>query len=160
LNNFLLQSEGEGSLAVDYFTFSSSIADHLRSASLVISHAGMLFTNFLSIFLFTNYFAIIDTLSCGFLYTTSFECLVAPKGFTQIPEYSLPPPLTANIIPKNRILSYFPLITNLVVCYQLTYRLILHFFLSYLRFSITLVILGDLSTHVAPILQFEGVSGL
>ncbi|KAJ4830822.1 hypothetical protein Tsubulata_044492 [Turnera subulata] len=35
------KSEGEdGSLAVDYFTFSSSIADHLRSASLVISHAG------------------------------------------------------------------------------------------------------------------------
>ncbi|KAJ7973382.1 UDP-N-acetylglucosamine transferase subunit ALG13-like protein [Quillaja saponaria] len=31
---------GDGSLAVDYFTFSSSIADHLRSASLVISHAG------------------------------------------------------------------------------------------------------------------------
>ncbi|KAB1204085.1 Long chain acyl-CoA synthetase 6, peroxisomal [Morella rubra] len=35
------KSEGEdGSLAVDFFTFSSSIADHLRSASLVISHAG------------------------------------------------------------------------------------------------------------------------
>ncbi|XP_058780680.1 uncharacterized protein LOC131654761 [Vicia villosa] len=34
------KSEREGSLAVDYFTFSSSIADHLRSASLVISHAG------------------------------------------------------------------------------------------------------------------------
>ncbi|KAK2366854.1 glycosyltransferase family protein [Trifolium repens] len=34
------KSEGEGSLVVDYFTFSSSIADHLRSASLVISHAG------------------------------------------------------------------------------------------------------------------------
>ncbi|RZC08965.1 UDP-N-acetylglucosamine transferase subunit ALG13-like [Glycine soja] len=33
------KSEGDGSLAVDYFTFSSSIADHLRSASLVISHA-------------------------------------------------------------------------------------------------------------------------
>ncbi|CAI0468606.1 unnamed protein product [Linum tenue] len=33
--------EGEGgSLVVDYFTFSSSIAEHLRSASLVISHAG------------------------------------------------------------------------------------------------------------------------
>ncbi|PON56551.1 Glycosyl transferase [Trema orientale] len=31
---------GNASLAVDYFTFSSSIADHLRSASLVISHAG------------------------------------------------------------------------------------------------------------------------
>ncbi|XP_044469226.1 UDP-N-acetylglucosamine transferase subunit ALG13 homolog isoform X2 [Mangifera indica] len=30
----------DGSLAVDYFTFSSSIADHLKSASLVISHAG------------------------------------------------------------------------------------------------------------------------
>lgn len=56
--NFLLQSEEEeGSLGVDYFTFSSTIADHLRSASLVISHAGMLFTNFL----FTNYFAIIDS---------------------------------------------------------------------------------------------------
>jgi beta-1,4-N-acetylglucosaminyltransferase len=36
-----MQSEGkDGSLAVDYFTFSPSIADHLRSASLVISHAG------------------------------------------------------------------------------------------------------------------------
>ncbi|KAL2335152.1 hypothetical protein Fmac_016365 [Flemingia macrophylla] len=35
------KSEGDdGLLAVDYFTFSSSIADHLRSASLVISHAG------------------------------------------------------------------------------------------------------------------------
>ncbi|XP_061353487.1 uncharacterized protein LOC133298245 isoform X1 [Gastrolobium bilobum] len=34
------KSEGDSSLAVDYFTFSSSIADHLRSASLVISHAG------------------------------------------------------------------------------------------------------------------------
>lgn len=30
----------DGSLGVDYFTFSSTIADHLRSASLVISHAG------------------------------------------------------------------------------------------------------------------------
>ncbi|XP_022744505.1 UDP-N-acetylglucosamine transferase subunit ALG13 homolog [Durio zibethinus] len=30
----------DGSLAVDYFTFSSSIADHMSSASLVISHAG------------------------------------------------------------------------------------------------------------------------
>lgn len=37
-----MESEGgNGSLAVDYFTFSSSIADHLKSASLVISHAGM-----------------------------------------------------------------------------------------------------------------------
>jgi len=35
------KSGGEdGSLAVDFFTFSSSIADYLRSASLVISHAG------------------------------------------------------------------------------------------------------------------------
>ncbi|KAK2984076.1 hypothetical protein RJ640_028540 [Escallonia rubra] len=35
------KSTGEdGSLTVDYFTFSSSIADNLRSASLVISHAG------------------------------------------------------------------------------------------------------------------------
>ncbi|XP_031492908.1 uncharacterized protein LOC116259304 [Nymphaea colorata] len=35
------KSAGEnGSLVVDYFTFSPSIADHLRSASLVISHAG------------------------------------------------------------------------------------------------------------------------
>ncbi|GFZ02942.1 glycosyltransferase family protein 28 [Actinidia rufa] len=35
------KSSGEdGCLAVDYFTFSSSIADNLRSASLVISHAG------------------------------------------------------------------------------------------------------------------------
>ncbi|XP_021817574.1 UDP-N-acetylglucosamine transferase subunit ALG13 homolog [Prunus avium] len=31
---------GDETLAVDYFTFSSSIADHLRAASLVISHAG------------------------------------------------------------------------------------------------------------------------
>ncbi|KAK9919757.1 hypothetical protein M0R45_028336 [Rubus argutus] len=31
---------GDESIAVDYFTFSSSIADHLRAASLVISHAG------------------------------------------------------------------------------------------------------------------------
>lgn len=30
----------DGSLAVDYFTFSSTIADSLKSASLVISHAG------------------------------------------------------------------------------------------------------------------------
>ncbi|KAJ6819095.1 UDP-N-acetylglucosamine transferase subunit ALG13-like protein isoform X1 [Iris pallida] len=30
----------DGSLAVDYFTFSPSIADYLRSASLIISHAG------------------------------------------------------------------------------------------------------------------------
>ncbi|KAJ8760390.1 hypothetical protein K2173_015057 [Erythroxylum novogranatense] len=30
----------DGSVSVEYFTFSSSIADHLRSASLVISHAG------------------------------------------------------------------------------------------------------------------------
>ncbi|KMS97943.1 hypothetical protein BVRB_4g097180 [Beta vulgaris subsp. vulgaris] len=30
----------DGSLAVEYFTFSSSIAESLRSASLVISHAG------------------------------------------------------------------------------------------------------------------------
>ncbi|KAJ0965552.1 hypothetical protein J5N97_026690 [Dioscorea zingiberensis] len=30
----------DGSLAVDYFTFSPSIADHLKSASLIISHAG------------------------------------------------------------------------------------------------------------------------
>ncbi|XP_059652514.1 uncharacterized protein LOC132299736 isoform X2 [Cornus florida] len=35
------KSDGEdGSLVTDYFSFSSSIADHLRSASLVISHAG------------------------------------------------------------------------------------------------------------------------
>ncbi|GFQ02042.1 UDP-n-acetylglucosamine transferase subunit alg13 homolog [Phtheirospermum japonicum] len=31
---------GDGSVSVDYFTFSSSIADYLKSASLVISHAG------------------------------------------------------------------------------------------------------------------------
>ncbi|XP_062004502.1 uncharacterized protein LOC133728929 [Rosa rugosa] len=31
---------GDDSIAVDYFTFSSSIADYLRAASLVISHAG------------------------------------------------------------------------------------------------------------------------
>lgn len=38
---FPKKSTGEdGSLVVDYFTFSSSIADNLRSASLVISHAG------------------------------------------------------------------------------------------------------------------------
>ncbi|KAE9613653.1 putative N-acetylglucosaminyldiphosphodolichol N-acetylglucosaminyltransferase [Lupinus albus] len=30
----------DGSLGVDYFSFSSTIAEHLRSASLVISHAG------------------------------------------------------------------------------------------------------------------------
>ncbi|KAH7674641.1 N-acetylglucosaminyldiphosphodolichol N-acetylglucosaminyltransferase protein [Dioscorea alata] len=30
----------DGSLAVDYFTFSPSIADYLKSASLIISHAG------------------------------------------------------------------------------------------------------------------------
>nr|XP_043621493.1 UDP-N-acetylglucosamine transferase subunit ALG13 homolog isoform X2 [Erigeron canadensis] len=35
------KSSGEdGSLVVDYFTFCPSIADYLRSASLVISHAG------------------------------------------------------------------------------------------------------------------------
>ncbi|XP_050245413.1 UDP-N-acetylglucosamine transferase subunit alg13-like isoform X2 [Quercus robur] len=35
------KSGGEdGSLAVDFFTFSSSIADYLRSASLLISHTG------------------------------------------------------------------------------------------------------------------------
>ncbi|XP_010263394.1 PREDICTED: UDP-N-acetylglucosamine transferase subunit ALG13 homolog [Nelumbo nucifera] len=34
------KSIGDGSLAVDYFTFSSSIAEYLKSASLVISHAG------------------------------------------------------------------------------------------------------------------------
>ena len=38
-----MQCDGEEvSLAVDYFTFSPSIADHLRSASLIISHAGKL----------------------------------------------------------------------------------------------------------------------
>ncbi|KAF9603816.1 hypothetical protein IFM89_037950 [Coptis chinensis] len=37
----IVNSAGEdGCLAVDYFTFSSSIADNLKSASLVISHAG------------------------------------------------------------------------------------------------------------------------
>jgi UDP-N-acetylglucosamine transferase subunit ALG13 len=37
-----MQSKGgDESIAVDYFTFSSSIADHLRAASLVISHAGI-----------------------------------------------------------------------------------------------------------------------
>lgn len=35
-----VQSHGEDGLVVDYFSFSSSIADHLKSASLVISHAG------------------------------------------------------------------------------------------------------------------------
>ncbi|XP_073020638.1 uncharacterized protein [Primulina eburnea] len=36
-----MKSAGEGGfVSVDYFTFSPSIADHLRSASLVISHAG------------------------------------------------------------------------------------------------------------------------
>ncbi|PWA43821.1 Glycosyl transferase, family 28, C-terminal [Artemisia annua] len=35
------KSSGEdGSLVLDYFTFSPSIADYMRSASLVISHAG------------------------------------------------------------------------------------------------------------------------
>ena len=43
----LLHSEEERSFSVDYFTFSSSIAEHLRSASLVISHAGMLATTLL-----------------------------------------------------------------------------------------------------------------
>ncbi|CAN6272638.1 unnamed protein product [Urochloa humidicola] len=31
---------GDATLQVDYFTFSPSIADHMRTASLVISHAG------------------------------------------------------------------------------------------------------------------------
>lgn len=31
---------GDGTLQVDYFTFSPSIADYIRDASLVISHAG------------------------------------------------------------------------------------------------------------------------
>nr|GEW32176.1 UDP-N-acetylglucosamine transferase subunit ALG13 homolog [Tanacetum cinerariifolium] len=36
-----MQSSGEdGSLVVDYFTFSPSIAGYMKSASLVISHAG------------------------------------------------------------------------------------------------------------------------
>ncbi|XP_073019416.1 uncharacterized protein [Primulina eburnea] len=36
-----MKSAGEGGfVSVDYFTFSPSIADHLRSASLVISHVG------------------------------------------------------------------------------------------------------------------------
>ncbi|KAG9455816.1 hypothetical protein H6P81_000324 [Aristolochia fimbriata] len=34
------KTSGERGLAVDYFTFSSSIADYLKSASLIISHAG------------------------------------------------------------------------------------------------------------------------
>ncbi|KAI4372266.1 hypothetical protein MLD38_010515 [Melastoma candidum] len=35
------KNDGEdGSLVVDYFTFSPSIADHLKASSLVISHAG------------------------------------------------------------------------------------------------------------------------
>ncbi|KAG9439042.1 hypothetical protein H6P81_019207 [Aristolochia fimbriata] len=34
------KTSGEGDLAVDYFTFSSSIADYLKFASLIISHAG------------------------------------------------------------------------------------------------------------------------
>ncbi|XP_068654958.1 uncharacterized protein [Aristolochia californica] len=34
------KTSGEGCLTVDYFTFSSSISDYLKSASLVISHAG------------------------------------------------------------------------------------------------------------------------
>lgn len=45
INLFLsqMQSSGEdGSLVVDYFTFSPSIADYMKSASLVISHAGIL----------------------------------------------------------------------------------------------------------------------
>ncbi|KAL8159528.1 hypothetical protein V2J09_001065 [Rumex salicifolius] len=36
----LFSKGDDGSLAVDYFTFSPTIADSLRSASLVISHAG------------------------------------------------------------------------------------------------------------------------
>lgn len=35
-----VQYHGEDGLVVEYFSFSSSIADHLKSASLVISHAG------------------------------------------------------------------------------------------------------------------------
>ncbi|KAJ8423351.1 hypothetical protein Cgig2_026111 [Carnegiea gigantea] len=35
-------SGGDGSIAVDYFTLSSSIVESLRSSSLVISHAGTL----------------------------------------------------------------------------------------------------------------------
>ncbi|PNX78364.1 UDP-N-acetylglucosamine transferase subunit ALG13 [Trifolium pratense] len=35
------KSEGDCNLVVDYFTFSSSIADHIKSASLIISHAGL-----------------------------------------------------------------------------------------------------------------------
>ncbi|KAL5716643.1 N-acetylglucosaminyldiphosphodolichol N-acetylglucosaminyltransferase [Ranunculus cassubicifolius] len=39
--SFIPTKSGEhGGLVVDYFTFSSSIADYLKSASLVISHAG------------------------------------------------------------------------------------------------------------------------
>ncbi|CAJ2641487.1 unnamed protein product [Trifolium pratense] len=37
------KSEGDCNLVVDYFTFSSSIADHIKSASLIISHAGSIF---------------------------------------------------------------------------------------------------------------------
>ncbi|CAA7023767.1 unnamed protein product [Microthlaspi erraticum] len=39
--SLLIHCDGaDGSLVVDHFTFSSSIADYIRSASLVISHAG------------------------------------------------------------------------------------------------------------------------
>ncbi|XP_050245410.1 UDP-N-acetylglucosamine transferase subunit alg13-like isoform X1 [Quercus robur] len=47
------KSGGEdGSLAVDFFTFSSSIADYLRSASLLISHTGLLGTKPRSLYFF------------------------------------------------------------------------------------------------------------
>jgi len=35
-----LQVSGDATLQVDHFTFSPSIADNMRTASLVISHAG------------------------------------------------------------------------------------------------------------------------
>lgn len=38
---FIQSSREGGSLNVEYFTFSSSIADNLKEASLVISHAGI-----------------------------------------------------------------------------------------------------------------------
>jgi UDP-N-acetylglucosamine transferase subunit ALG13 len=37
-----LQVSGDATLQVDHFTFSPSIADNMRTTSLVISHAGVL----------------------------------------------------------------------------------------------------------------------
>nr|POE59743.1 hypothetical protein CFP56_38361 [Quercus suber] len=62
------KSGGEdGSLAVDFFTFSSSIADYLRSASLLISHTvvigkspGMLLLDWICLVFLGNVYLIIE----------------------------------------------------------------------------------------------------